>query len=108
MLYTSPQIAVVHIVPSALVAVSIEGGSEVFSPFGDSAEKKYSKRRSGLLFETGVEHFLEDRPLQARSCFIELLKYDRSDKIAKRYIQLCDKSISGGSEKTYPKYLTTI
>ena len=39
MLYTSPQITVVHIVPSALVAVSIEGGSEVFSPFGDSAEK---------------------------------------------------------------------
>ncbi len=75
---------------------------------GDPTEKKYSKRRSSLLFETGVEHFLEDRPLQARSCFIELLKYDRSDRIAKRYIQLCDKAISGGPKNTYEKYLSVI
>lgn len=72
---------------------------------GDSTGKKYSKRRSKLLFETGVEHFLSDRSLQARSCFIELLKYDRSDKVAKKYIRLCDKAISGGSENTEDKYL---
>ena len=81
----------------------------IFDVFdGDPAEKKYSKRRSSLLFETGLEYFLEDRPLQARSCFIELLKYDRSDRIAKRYIQLCDKAINGTADDTRDKYLTVI
>ena len=39
MFYTSPQVTVVHLLPERLVAVSIEGGSEVFTDFGDSAEK---------------------------------------------------------------------
>ena len=81
-------------------------GYSLFDVFdGDPVEKKYSKRRSRLLCETGVEHFLEGRPLQARSCFIELLKYDRSDMIAKRYIYLCDKAISGSADNIDDKYL---
>ena len=74
----------------------------------DTAERKYSKRRSRLLFETGVEHFLEGRAMQARSCFIELLKYDRSDTVAKKYILMCDKVISGESQEPEDKYFGVI
>ncbi len=74
----------------------------------DTAEKKYSKRRSRLLFEKGVEHFLEGRAMQARSCFIELLKYDRSDVVAKKYILMCDKVLSGEGEDPEDKYLSLI
>lgn len=71
---------------------------------GDSTEKKYSKRRSRLMFETGVDHFLQNRILQARTCFIELLRYDRSDKMAKEYILKCDRVLSG-AELQSQKYL---
>ncbi len=71
---------------------------------GDMTEKKYSKRRSRLFFETGVDHFLSGHYLQARSCFIELLKFDRSDIVSKRYISMCDKALSGQSELSAEKY----
>ena len=71
---------------------------------GDVTEKKYSKQRSKLFFETGVNHFLAGSYLQARSCFIELLKFDRSDSITKRYIMMCDKALS---EQKQVRYLDT-
>ena len=57
---------------------------------GDPTESKYKKRRSKLFFEKGVELFLKGDYMQARTYFIELLKYDRSDEPAKRYVFRCD------------------
>lgn len=37
--YVSPQVSLVHLMTDELIAVSIGGGSEVFTDFGDSAEK---------------------------------------------------------------------
>ncbi len=39
MMYSSPQVTVIQLIPGNMVAVSIEGGSEAFTNFGDSAEK---------------------------------------------------------------------
>ena len=71
----------------------------------DPTNLKYRKRRSKLVFETGVSRFLNGDYLQARTYFIELLKYDRNDKTAKDYILLCDKAISGKPLENREKYL---
>ena len=82
---------------------------EVYDVFdGDSAERKYTKRRSRMFFEKGVELFLGENWLQARSYFIELLKFDRSDRPAMEYIYKCDQFISNpGSDKDL-KYLAAL
>lgn len=71
----------------------------------DPTDLKYRKRRSKLAFETGVSLFLRGEYLQARAYFIEILKYDRNDKTAKRYILKCDRVLSGESDKAQEKYL---
>lgn len=71
---------------------------------GDLADNKYSKMRSRLFFETGVELFLKGNYLEARSYFIEILKVDRNDAAAKQYVFRCDNCIAGTAdeyEKTY-------
>ena len=72
---------------------------------GDLADTKYSKMRSRLFFETGVDLFLKGSYLEARSYFIELLKYDRNDAAAKQYVFKCDSCIAGTAEEVDKKYL---
>ncbi len=72
---------------------------------GDLADTKYSKMRSRLFFETGVDLFLKGSYLEARSYFIELLKYDRNDAAAKQYVFKCDSCIAGTADEADRQYL---
>ncbi|MCR4780958.1 MAG: hypothetical protein K5876_07680 [Ruminiclostridium sp.] len=72
---------------------------------GDVAETKYSKMRSKLFFETGVDLFLKGSFLEARSYFIELLKFDRNDAAAKQYVFRCDSCIAGTADEFAKQYL---
>ena len=72
---------------------------------GDLAETKYSKMRSRLFFETGVELFLKGSYLEARTYFIELLKFDRNDAAAKQYVFKCDNCLSGTADEYEKQYL---
>ena len=71
----------------------------------DPTNLKYRKRRSKLVFETGVNLYLNGEYLQSRNSFIELLKYDRNDKTAKEYIYMCDKALSGSADSATDQYL---
>ena len=72
---------------------------------GDLADTKYSKMRSRLFFETGVDLFLKGSYLEARSYFIELLKFDRNDAAAKQYVFRCDSCIAGTANEYERCYL---
>ncbi|MBQ3842790.1 MAG: hypothetical protein II820_08875 [Ruminiclostridium sp.] len=72
---------------------------------GDLADTKYSKMRSRLFFETGVGLFLKGSYLEARSYFIELLKFDRNDAAAKQYVFRCDSCIAGNAGDYEKQYL---
>ena len=72
---------------------------------GDIADSKYSKMRSRLFFENGVDLFLKGSYLEARSYFIELLKYDRNDAAAKQYVFKCDSCLSGTADENEKNYL---
>ncbi len=72
---------------------------------GDLADTKYSKMRSRLFFETGVELFLKGNYLEARSYFIELLKFDRNDAAAKQYVFRCDSCLAGTADENEKKYI---
>ena len=72
---------------------------------GDLAETKYSKMRSRLFFETGVDLFLKGSYLEARTYFIELLKFDRNDAAAKQYVFKCDSCLSGTADENDKQYL---
>ncbi|MBR6101121.1 MAG: hypothetical protein IKP95_01700 [Ruminococcus sp.] len=83
--------------------------TELYDVFdGDPADIKYKKRRSKLFFEKGVELFLAESYLQARSYFIELLRFDRSDAPAKEYVYKCDSFISDPQQDGSGKYLAVI
>ena len=72
---------------------------------GDIADTKYSKMRSRLFFENGVDLFLKGSYLEARSYFIELLKFDRNDAAAKQYVFRCDSCIAKASDENEKQYL---
>ena len=72
---------------------------------GDLADTKYSKMRSRLFFETGVDLFLKGKYLEARTYFIELLKFDRNDDAAKQYVFRCDSCIAGTADEFEKHYL---
>ena len=72
---------------------------------GDRAETKYSKMRSRLFFETGVDLFLKGSYLEARTYFIELLKFDRNDAAAKQYVFKCDSCLSDAADENERRYL---
>ena len=71
----------------------------------DPTDLKYGKRRGRLVFETGVKLFLQGEYLQARAYFIEILKYNRNDKTARKYIFMCDKALSDEKPADGCKYL---
>ena len=71
----------------------------------DPTDLKYRKKRSRLVFETGVSLFLQEKYLQSRSYFIELLKFDRNDSTAKKYIFMCDNALSKKGAHVNNKYL---
>lgn len=72
---------------------------------GDLSDTKYSKMRSRIFFENGVDLFLKGSYLEARSYFIELLKFDRNDAAAKQYVFRCDSCIAGTADENEKKYL---
>ncbi len=72
---------------------------------GDCFQTKYNKMRSRLFFETGVDLFLKGSYLEARSYFIELLKFDRDDAAAKQYIFKCDGCLQEMADNDGDKYL---
>ena len=72
---------------------------------GDPADTKYSKMRSRLFFETGVDLFLKGSYLEARSYFIEILKVDRNDAAAKQYVFRCDKCLAGECSELEMKFI---
>lgn len=57
---------------------------------GDDTVDKNCKRRTRLVFEKGVELFKERRFYDARLHFIEVLKANRMDGMAKKYLHLCN------------------
>ena len=72
---------------------------------GDKTDDKYNKMRSRLFFETGVDLFQKNSFLEARSYFIELLKFDRNDAAARQYVFRCDRCISNEASDDEKKYL---
>ena len=75
---------------------------------GDSVDSKYRKRRSKIFFEKGVDLFLSGNYMQARSYFIELLKFDRNDGPAKEYVFKCDSCIADPQAADSCRVLATI
>ncbi len=57
---------------------------------GDAVEIRNKKRKSKMVFEKGVELFAEQKFLEARQHFIEVLKMAPMDKAAKHYLLRCD------------------
>ena len=57
---------------------------------GDEVAVRNLKRKTRTLFERGVTLYLGRHFAEARGCFIEVLKADRSDKAARHYLFLCD------------------
>ena len=83
-----------------------ELSEDIFDVYdGDLADTKYSKMRSRLFFETGVDLFLKGEYLEARTYFIELLKFDRNDAAAKQYVYRCDSCIAGTADEYKKQYL---
>lgn len=87
---------------------TMENGAEevIFDVFdSDATELKYRKRRSRIIFESGVDMYLDGKYAQARKYFIELLKHDRNDCTAKKYIYMCDNALARHDPHTDSKYL---
>lgn len=61
---------------------------EIFD--GDDPADRNGKRRTRLLFEKGVELFQNHRFYDARMHFIEVLKANRMDGMARKYLYLCN------------------
>ncbi|MBR1630154.1 MAG: hypothetical protein IJ679_12970 [Lachnospiraceae bacterium] len=57
---------------------------------GDAPAARQTKRKTKQLFEKGMHVFLERDFVKARGFFIEVLKADRSDTAARKYLSLCD------------------
>ncbi len=64
---------------------------------GDEAADKNGKRKTRLLFETGVDLFQKKKYYDARLHFIEVLKANRMDGAAKEYLHLCDQYLQDAS-----------
>lgn len=58
---------------------------------GDRSNIKYMKKKSRMIFETGVEKFVNGDYEQARIHFVEVLRTNRFDLAAREYLLLCDK-----------------
>jgi class 3 adenylate cyclase len=74
---------------------------------GDILEIRNKKRKTKLMFEKGVELFVEKKYDQARLHFVEVLKADRQDLAAKEYVYLCDKCASGEAGFSARTFLET-
>jgi len=68
---------------------------------GDEKDVRNRKRQTKIVFEKGVSLFLERQYIQARECFIEVLKMDRLDRAAKEYVFCCDEYIHNEHGRAY-------
>ncbi|MFT4106963.1 MAG: hypothetical protein QM657_14510 [Lacrimispora sp.] len=66
---------------------------------GDVVEIRNKKRKSKMVFEKGVELFAEQKFLEARQHFIEVLKMAPMDRAAKHYLLRCDEYFNGKGER---------
>ena len=55
---------------------------------GDAIKIKQSKRKTRLIFEQGVDRYIQGDYQEARLYFVEVLKADRNDLAAKEYLYL--------------------
>ena len=58
---------------------------------GDDYEVIALKKQTKVIFERGVEEYLNKNFYEARKLFIEVLKQFQEDKAAKEYLRFCDK-----------------
>ncbi len=72
---------------------------------GDDPADKNSKRRTKLMFEKGVELYQKKRFYDARMHFIEVLKANRMDGPAKRYLYLCNQQLEKEDTQGADAYL---
>lgn len=64
---------------------------KIFDVFdGDDTEVRNRKRQTKMVFEKGVNLFVQQNYQEARQYFIEVLKTDRFDKAAKEYVYRCE------------------
>lgn len=77
-------------------ANAIEKIYDVFD--GDAVEVRNRKRKTKTAFENGIKVFSEGNFPEARVCFIEVLKTDRQDLAARRYVRLCEKNQESGED----------
>lgn len=67
---------------------------------GDEPETKNAKRKTRVLFENGVDLFQRRKFYDARLHFIEVLKANRMDGAAKRYLYLCNQYQESAEDDT--------
>lgn len=72
---------------------------------GDAPTDKNAKRKTKILFEKGVRLFQEKKFYDARLHFIEVLKANRMDGAAKKYLYLCNCYQEGNDDKEENTYL---
>ena len=89
-----------------LFHTSINAAEDIYDVYdGDHADTKYSKMRSRLFFFSFVDLFLKGNYLEARTYFIELLKFDRNDAAAKQYVFRCDSCLAGTADEYEKQYI---
>ncbi len=72
---------------------------------GDIVEVRNRKRKTRMVFEKGVELFAQEKLLEARQHFIEVMKLDVADRAARSYLLRCDACLNG--ERRWQGYLET-
>ena len=72
---------------------------------GENPAGKNAKRKTKILFEKGVKLFQEKKFYDARLHFIEVLKANRMDGAAKKYLYLCNCYQEGNDDKEENTYL---
>lgn len=75
----------------------LEGVYDVFD--GDKDVRRRQKQRTKEDFERGVLLFTQQNQREAREAFIDVLRQYRADEAARRYLELCDRILSGAESK---------
>lgn len=85
---------------------SADAMEELYDVFdGDELSNRNGKRKTKLLFEKGIELFQKKKFYDARLHFIEVLKANRMDGAAKKYLYLCNRYLELEDVTEVPVYL---
>jgi class 3 adenylate cyclase len=72
---------------------------------GDEKDVRNRKRQTKMVFEKGVNLFVEQNYQEARQHFIEVLKTDSFDKAAKEYVYLCELYLKEDADEKKEVYI---